>query len=126
MRRTINSNVVVWCVKVSSSASVLDHTTLNRILQLSIKLNAISHVKCHLCKFQMKLDLHQLKLFKRVTSAGTNRVKGCGHVSHWYKKIRTTVQVNQNASCTLLHFAGLCELLELQQCLSQLLPTQRP
>jgi hypothetical protein len=71
----------------------------------------------------MKLELHQLKLFKRVTSERTNRVKGYGHVFHWYKKNRTTVKVNQNASCTLLHFAGLSDL-ELQQCLEHLLSTQ--
>jgi hypothetical protein len=51
---------------------------------------------------------------KRVTSARTNRVKGCGHVTHWYKKNRTTVKVSQDASSTLLHFAGLRDL-ELQQ-----------
>ena len=64
----------------------------------------------------MKLDLHQLKLFKRVASAATNRVKGHGHVFHWYKENHITVKVNQNASCTLLHFGGLSDL-ELQQCL---------
>ena len=114
--------------KVSSSASVLDHTALNRILDKGMiknKLNSIQFTiqfydipmeKRHLDKFQMKLDLHQLKLFKRVTSTRTNQVKGYGHVSHWYKKNRAAVKVNQNASSTLLHFAGLRDL-ELQQCL---------
>jgi hypothetical protein len=61
----------------------------------------------YIAHFQVsnEIDLRRFLVFKRVTSARTNRVKGYGHVPHWYETDRTAAKVNQKC---VLHFASFC------------------